>query len=38
MALDVFRIEDGMITEIMTFSPSVFEGFGLPSRLKATSR
>ena len=33
MALDVFRIEDGMITEIMTFSPSVFEKFGLPSKL-----
>src|SRR5687768_7556972 len=32
MALDVIRIEDGMITEIMTFSPSVFAEFGLPSK------
>ena len=34
MALDVFRIEEGMITEIMTFPPSVFEQFGLPSRIR----
>ena len=33
MALDVIRIEDGMITEIITFPPSVFEEFGLPSRI-----
>jgi hypothetical protein len=30
MALDVIRIEDGMITEIITFPPNVFEDFGLP--------
>ena len=34
MALDVFRIEEGMITEVMTFPPSVFERFGLPSRIR----
>ena len=30
MALDVIRIEEGKITEIITFAPAVFEGFGLP--------
>lgn len=30
MALDVIRIEEGMITEVTTFPPSVFEDFGLP--------
>lgn len=30
MALDVIRIEDGVITEIITFPPTVFEDFGLP--------
>ena len=34
MALDVFRIEEGMIMEIMTFPPSVFEQFGLPNRIR----
>lgn len=33
MALDVIRIEDGMITEIITFPPTAFEEFGLPSRI-----
>ena len=33
MALDVIRIEEGMITEIITFAPSVFEELGLPSKL-----
>ena len=33
MALDVIRIEDGMITEIITFPGSVFEEFGLPSKI-----
>jgi RNA polymerase sigma-70 factor, ECF subfamily len=33
MALDVFRIEDGMITEVITFPPTVFEEFGLPSKI-----
>lgn len=33
MALDVIRIENGMITEIITFPGSVFEEFGLPSKL-----
>ena len=30
MALDVIRIEEGMISEVVTFAPSVFEVFGLP--------
>jgi RNA polymerase sigma-70 factor (ECF subfamily) len=29
MALDVIRIEEGMITEVVTFPPTVFEDFGL---------
>jgi RNA polymerase sigma-70 factor (ECF subfamily) len=33
MAMDVIRIEEGMITEIITFPPSVFEEFGLPSKI-----
>ena len=30
MALDVIRIEEGKITEIVTFPANVFEDFGLP--------
>ena len=30
MALDVLRIEDGLITEIVTFMPNNFPHFGLP--------
>ena len=30
MALDVIRIEEGMITEIVTFGANVFDDFGLP--------
>jgi RNA polymerase sigma-70 factor (ECF subfamily) len=30
LALDVLRIEDGLITEIVTFSPDTFPLFGLP--------
>ena len=33
MALDVIRIEEGMITEVITFPGSVFEQFGLPSKI-----
>lgn len=33
MALDVIRIEDGMISEVITFAPSVFEDFGLPPNI-----
>jgi RNA polymerase sigma-70 factor (ECF subfamily) len=33
MALDVIRIEEGMITEVITFPGSVFEQFGLPSTI-----
>ena len=30
MALDVLRIEDGLITEIVVFTPDLFPMFGLP--------
>jgi hypothetical protein len=30
LALDVLRIEDGLITGIVTFSPDTFPLFGLP--------
>jgi hypothetical protein len=30
LALDVLRIEDGLITEIVTFMPDSFSLFGLP--------
>ena len=30
LAMDVLRIEDGLITEIVTFSPDTFPLFGLP--------
>jgi RNA polymerase sigma-70 factor (ECF subfamily) len=33
MALDVIRIEEGMITEIIVFPPAVFGAFGLPLTL-----
>jgi RNA polymerase sigma-70 factor (ECF subfamily) len=33
MALDVLRIQNGMITEIIAFAPDVFESFGLPAVL-----
>jgi RNA polymerase sigma-70 factor, ECF subfamily len=32
-ALDVLRIEDGDVAEIVTFGPSVYPAFGLPLRL-----
>ena len=32
-ALDVLRIEDGLVAEIVTFGPSVFRAFGLPPTL-----
>jgi RNA polymerase sigma-70 factor (ECF subfamily) len=35
MALDVFRVEEGLITEIVTFGPDVFPAFGLPLVLDA---
>ena len=34
MALDVIRIEEGKITEVVTFPPNVFEDFGLPLSLE----
>jgi RNA polymerase sigma-70 factor (ECF subfamily) len=33
LALDVLRIEDGIITEIVTFAGSVFPRFGLPLKM-----
>jgi RNA polymerase sigma-70 factor (ECF subfamily) len=33
MAVDVLRIEEGMISEIVTFGPEVFGGLGLPVTL-----
>ena len=33
MALDVIRIEEGMITEVVTFPPNVFDDFGLPETI-----
>ncbi len=34
MSLDVLRIEEGRITEIITFAPDVFDAFGLPQVLQ----
>ena len=33
LSLDVLRVEDGAIAEIVTFPESVFDDFGLPERL-----
>jgi hypothetical protein len=33
MALDVIRIEEGVIAEITTFPPELFPAFGLPAAL-----
>ncbi|MGH3023332.1 MAG: sigma-70 family RNA polymerase sigma factor [Gaiellaceae bacterium] len=33
MALDVLRIEDGLIAEVIAFGPDVFAAFGLPRTL-----
>jgi RNA polymerase sigma-70 factor, ECF subfamily len=33
LAIDVLRIEDGAIVEIVTFPDSVFDDFGLPERI-----
>ena len=33
MALDVIRIEEGLVAEIVTFPPQVFPAFGLPDEL-----
>jgi RNA polymerase sigma-70 factor, ECF subfamily len=35
MALDVLRIEDGLITEIVVFMPENFPAFGLPMMMDA---
>ncbi|MEJ2854411.1 MULTISPECIES: RNA polymerase subunit sigma-70 [unclassified Saccharothrix] len=33
VALDVLRVEDGLITQVLTFGSSMFERFGLPATL-----
>ena len=35
LALDILRIEDGLITEIVTFMPDTFPLFGLPMMMDA---
>jgi RNA polymerase sigma-70 factor (ECF subfamily) len=35
LALEVLRIEDGLITEIVVFMPDIFPAFGLPINLDA---
>ena len=35
MAVNVLRIEEGMISEIVTFGPEVFESLGLPDTLES---
>ena len=35
MALDVLRIADGLVAEIVTFPPEVFPAFGLPPSCSA---
>ncbi len=35
-AMDVLRVEDGLVAEIITFDSDVFEWFGLPPRLEAS--
>ena len=36
MALDVLRVEEGLITEIVTFAPDVFACFDLPLTMAAS--
>ena len=36
LAIDVLRIEEGMITAITAFPPDQFEAFGLPGEIEAT--
>jgi hypothetical protein len=35
LALDVLRIEDGLIAEVVTFPPDSFPPFGLPLMMDA---
>jgi RNA polymerase sigma-70 factor (ECF subfamily) len=35
MAVDVLRIEEGMISEVVTFGPEVFGSLGLPITLES---
>ena len=36
LALDVLRLQDGVVTEIVTFDGEVFARFGLPASLEAS--
>jgi len=36
MAIDVLRVRDGVVTEIVTFDRAVFKNFDLPATLGAT--
>ena len=38
LALDVLRIEEGVITEIVTFGPDVFASFDLPLTMAAREK
>jgi RNA polymerase sigma-70 factor (ECF subfamily) len=35
LALDVLRVRDGVVTEIVTFGEALFEHFDLPATLSA---
>ena len=35
LAIDVLRVQDGVVTEIVTFGGAVFEHFDLPATLSA---
>jgi hypothetical protein len=35
LAIDVLRVHDGVVTEIVTFGGAVFEHFDLPATLSA---
>ncbi|MEN3282267.1 MAG: hypothetical protein V7607_3407, partial [Solirubrobacteraceae bacterium] len=35
LAIDVLRVQDGVVTEIVTFDGAVFEHFDLPATLSA---
>jgi RNA polymerase sigma-70 factor (ECF subfamily) len=37
-AIDVLRVQDGVVTEIVTFGRTVFQHFDLPAALRATER
>ena len=37
LAIDVLRVRDGIVTEIVTFGGAVFEHFDLPATLSAAA-